>query len=256
MTAIAVPNHKNLVTPKAAASPDMDDMGISSIATATDMFHAIAAGRLRSDRPLDMEAIDRSMTFHPSFGYTISVGTVTMDFKANKVLTIWNKRLQIFQLPKHRKNIGEGMLSGSMRETYEETGVRVRPLPLVISTRATLQERADGGGPHKDRQEEPPSHARRPQQRIRRRRALPGPAVGRPRHQEHVLLRRRGRLDGRTGPRYLGGLREAGHALASGVRNTAEAALPSRDLVVQKALRDAINSGYQIESLDDWKPES
>lgn len=86
---------------------------------------------------LDLEEIDRSMSFHPSEATTISCGTVTIDPAQQKVLLIWNKKLKIYQLPKGRKNIGEDMLSAAMRETYEETGVRAAPLRLKIATRAT-----------------------------------------------------------------------------------------------------------------------
>jgi 8-oxo-dGTP pyrophosphatase MutT (NUDIX family) len=86
---------------------------------------------------LDLEEIDRSMSFHPSEATTISCGSVTIDPARQKVLLIWNKKLKIFQLPKGRKNIGEDMLSAAMRETYEETGVKATPLRLKIATRAT-----------------------------------------------------------------------------------------------------------------------
>ncbi|OIW31333.1 hypothetical protein CONLIGDRAFT_310541 [Coniochaeta ligniaria NRRL 30616] len=86
---------------------------------------------------LDLEEIDRSMSFHPSEATTISCGTVTIDPAKQKVLLIWNRNLKIYQLPKGRKNIGEDMLSAAMRETYEETGVTATPLRLKIATRAT-----------------------------------------------------------------------------------------------------------------------
>lgn len=86
---------------------------------------------------LDLEEIDRSMSFHPSEATTISCGTVTIDPAKQKLLLIWNKKLKIYQLPKGRKNIGEDMLSAAIRETYEETGVRTTPWRLKIATRAT-----------------------------------------------------------------------------------------------------------------------
>ncbi|KAK1768703.1 NUDIX hydrolase domain-like protein [Phialemonium atrogriseum] len=86
---------------------------------------------------LDLEEIDRSMTFHPSEACVVSCGTVTIDPAACKVLLIWNRHLNIYQLPKGRKNIGEDMLSAALRETYEETGVHATPLRLKIATRAT-----------------------------------------------------------------------------------------------------------------------
>lgn len=77
------------------------------------------------------------MSFHSSEATTISCGTVTLDLAQSMVLLIWNRQLQIYQLPKGRKNIGEDMLSTALRETSEETGVLATPLRLRIATRAT-----------------------------------------------------------------------------------------------------------------------
>ncbi|KAL1853134.1 hypothetical protein VTK73DRAFT_9079 [Phialemonium thermophilum] len=95
---------------------------------------------------LDLDEIDRSMSFHPSDACVVSCGTVTIDPAASKVLLIWNRQLQIHQLPKGRKNIGEDMLSAALRETYEETGVPAAPLRLKIATRATPPAVEDEGG--------------------------------------------------------------------------------------------------------------
>ncbi|KAK3388938.1 hypothetical protein B0T20DRAFT_397264 [Sordaria brevicollis] len=94
-----------------------------------------------------LDGIDASMVFHPANAFVISCGTVTLDLGRGKVLVIWNRNLQIFQLPKGRRNIDEPMLSAALRETYEETGVRVTPLKLNIATRATpptVDEGVDG----------------------------------------------------------------------------------------------------------------
>lgn len=87
---------------------------------------------------LDLDEIDRGMRFLPSHAITISCGTVTIDPDESKVLLIWNKRLEIYQLPKGRKDIGEDLLSAAVRETREETGVTPTPLRLKIATRSTL----------------------------------------------------------------------------------------------------------------------
>ena len=87
---------------------------------------------------LDFDAIDESMVCHDSPSFTISCGTVTLDFKASNVLLIFNQKLQIYQLPKGRKDIGEDFVSAAIRETYEETGYRVELLPLLVGTRATI----------------------------------------------------------------------------------------------------------------------
>lgn len=77
------------------------------------------------------------MSFHSSEATTISCGTVTFDLAQSMILLIWNKQLEIYQLPKGRKNIDEDMLSTALRETSEETGVIATPLRLRIATRAT-----------------------------------------------------------------------------------------------------------------------
>lgn len=87
--------------------------------------------------PLDLDYIDRAMTFIPSERCTISCGTACVDPKASKVLIIFNRRLGIWQLPKGRKDIGETLHSAALRETYEETGVRASLFPLLIQTRCT-----------------------------------------------------------------------------------------------------------------------
>lgn len=94
-----------------------------------------------------LDGIDASMVFHPANAFVISCGTVTLDLGRGKVLVIWNRNLQIFQLPKGRRNIDEPMLNAALRETYEETGVRATPLKLNIATRATpptVDEGVDG----------------------------------------------------------------------------------------------------------------
>lgn len=87
---------------------------------------------------LDFDAIDESMVCHDSPSFTVSCGTVTFDFKTSNILLIFNQKLQIYQLPKGRKDIGEDFVSAAIRETYEETGYRVELLPLLVGTRATV----------------------------------------------------------------------------------------------------------------------
>ena len=45
-----------------------------------------ASNSLPPGAEYDPEVVDRSMSFHPAFAYSISVGTVTMDFDRNMVL--------------------------------------------------------------------------------------------------------------------------------------------------------------------------
>ncbi|KAK1750271.1 NUDIX hydrolase domain-like protein [Echria macrotheca] len=97
-----------------------------------------------------LERINMSMDFCPADAFVMSCGTVTLDLARSKVLLIWNKRIQIYQLPKGRRNIDESMLNAAIRETYEETGIRVTPLRLDIATRATPpadEQSNDGANP-------------------------------------------------------------------------------------------------------------
>jgi 8-oxo-dGTP pyrophosphatase MutT (NUDIX family) len=98
------------------------------------------------DPVLWLDGINTSMTFRPADALVMSCGTVTLDLERGQVLLIWNKHLQIHQLPKGRRNIEEPMLSAAIRETFEETGIHVTPLPLKIATRATLPS-VEGAGP-------------------------------------------------------------------------------------------------------------
>ncbi|KAK0729834.1 hypothetical protein B0H67DRAFT_596143 [Lasiosphaeris hirsuta] len=103
---------------------------------------------------IDLEGVDTSMEFCRADALVMSCGTVTLDLARGMVLLIWNKTLQIHQLPKGRRNIDEPMLTAAIRETFEETGVRVTPLRLNIATRATPPMDADvsDGVPRKNPQ--------------------------------------------------------------------------------------------------------
>ncbi|KLU83075.1 hypothetical protein MAPG_02142 [Magnaporthiopsis poae ATCC 64411] len=86
---------------------------------------------------LDMEEIDRTMFFTPSDRQTVSCGTVAVDLRRGRILSLYNKKLGIAQLPKGRKRIGEDHIDAALRETLEESGIRVRPLPLKVWTRSS-----------------------------------------------------------------------------------------------------------------------
>jgi 8-oxo-dGTP pyrophosphatase MutT (NUDIX family) len=85
-----------------------------------------------------LDEVDKSMTFRPASALGMSCGTVTVDPSRAMVLVIWNNRLKLYQLPKGRRNLNESMLDAALRETYEETGLRVTPLHLNVATRATV----------------------------------------------------------------------------------------------------------------------
>ncbi|TGJ80553.1 hypothetical protein E0Z10_g8211 [Xylaria hypoxylon] len=87
--------------------------------------------------------------YHKSDEIIVSCGTVTIN-KAEgpcpKVLVVYNNRIGIFQLPKGRKDIGEGYLDAAIRETTEETGIAVRPLRLRFGSRSTPPRLATAAG--------------------------------------------------------------------------------------------------------------
>ncbi|KAI0897566.1 hypothetical protein F4806DRAFT_462716 [Annulohypoxylon nitens] len=86
------------------------------------------------------EKINSEGFYHRADEMLVSCGTVTVDqadSQRPKVLTVFNKNIGIYQLPKGRKNIGEGYLDAALRETAEEAGVAVQPLRLRFGSRST-----------------------------------------------------------------------------------------------------------------------
>ncbi len=77
----------------------------------TEMNGASASASSNTPDPLirRLEEINRSMMFWTADALTMSCGTVTLDLKLGKVLLVWNRKLQIFQLPKGRRNIEVGL---------------------------------------------------------------------------------------------------------------------------------------------------
>lgn len=88
---------------------------------------------------LDLNAVNNDMRFHRNADFVISAGTVTFHPRTQEVLVILNKKYQedIWQLPKGRRNIGENVCDAAIRETYEETGYRVKLSAVRVLTRAT-----------------------------------------------------------------------------------------------------------------------
>lgn len=76
--------------------------------------------------------------FIPSHDLIISCGCVIVDPVARTVAILHDRSVNITQLPKGRKNIGESHSDAALREAYEETGVKCKPLPLLVPTRATV----------------------------------------------------------------------------------------------------------------------
>ncbi|TLD18602.1 hypothetical protein PspLS_10115 [Pyricularia sp. CBS 133598] len=106
---------------------------------------------------LDMDEIDRTMFWRPSYETTISCGFVAVDLKHHLVLSIYNKKLGIYQLPKGRTQINESFLKAAIREMIEESGVVVTPLPLLNWTRANPEDEGDAPQTNgSTRQQSPP----------------------------------------------------------------------------------------------------
>lgn len=70
----------------------------------------------------------------------ICCGCIPIDPVQRKVAFIHDQATGVNQLPKGRKNIGEDIKTTAFRETREETGLDVVPLPLKVATRATPTE--------------------------------------------------------------------------------------------------------------------
>ncbi len=92
-----------------------------------------------------MATTNKSLSFSDDF--VISCGTVTVDLTASKVLLIRSRGTGECHLPKGRKDLGESLQDAALRETWEETGVRVQLLPVPITTRSTDPTVADGVAP-------------------------------------------------------------------------------------------------------------
>jgi 8-oxo-dGTP pyrophosphatase MutT (NUDIX family) len=74
---------------------------------------------------------------HLSSNFVISCGTITLDLRHRKILLLkWLPANEVL-LPKGRKDIGESLETTALRETYEETGLRVNSLPINAETLQT-----------------------------------------------------------------------------------------------------------------------
>ncbi|RGP81098.1 nudix domain-containing [Fusarium longipes] len=86
-------------------------------------------------------SLDRSLFFSDQFA--ISCGTVTIDVPRSKVLLIYWRKTGEYLLPKGRKDVGESLEETALRETFEETGVKVQLLPVNIASLATTPQGND-----------------------------------------------------------------------------------------------------------------
>ncbi|OIW22614.1 hypothetical protein CONLIGDRAFT_217248 [Coniochaeta ligniaria NRRL 30616] len=74
--------------------------------------------------------------------FYLAAGTVTIDPVERKILILHDLLTNTFQLPRGRKDWGEGLAETAVRETFEETGYRPRLLAVPLSTRATVPQTA------------------------------------------------------------------------------------------------------------------
>lgn len=101
---------------------------------------------------VDFVALDEEMKFLPNRHFALSASTITFR-DPGQVLLVRNTKYNeaFYTLPGGRKDIGEGLEETAVRETYEETGYRVRLPSVSILTRATRPRVADRrrrkGGP-------------------------------------------------------------------------------------------------------------
>lgn len=82
-----------------------------------------------------MASVTRSLFFSDQFA--ISCGTASLDVKRSKVLLVRMRRTGEYTLPKGHKDLHETLEQAALRETFEETGIRVELLPVAIDTHAT-----------------------------------------------------------------------------------------------------------------------
>ncbi|KAI8214436.1 hypothetical protein K4K52_000919 [Colletotrichum sp. SAR 10_76] len=84
---------------------------------------------------------------YPSQHVLVSCGTVPIDPVSRKIAVLRDIADNTVWLPKGRKEIGEDLLATALRETREETGLQVEPLPLKVATRATPDPKLQGTFP-------------------------------------------------------------------------------------------------------------
>ena len=84
---------------------------------------------------------------HFSDEFVISCGTVTLDLQARKVLVLFSRKAGEYLLPKGRKDIGEGLETTALRETFEESGYTCPLLPHTLPTLAptSIANQVDSG---------------------------------------------------------------------------------------------------------------
>ncbi|KAG6855974.1 hypothetical protein H0H87_008872 [Tephrocybe sp. NHM501043] len=71
-----------------------------------------------------------------SQNFMLGAGMVVLQPSTHKVLLVYDTKDKHWFLPRGRKDVGETIEEAAVREAYEETGYRVRPLPLYMPTHA------------------------------------------------------------------------------------------------------------------------
>ncbi|KAL0943485.1 nudix domain-containing protein [Colletotrichum truncatum] len=93
------------------------------------------------------EFLQTQQRHYPSNHILISCGTVPVDPSTRKIAVLRDSVDSTVWLPKGRKEIGEDLLATALRETREETGLKVEALPLKVATRATPSQALEGTFP-------------------------------------------------------------------------------------------------------------
>lgn len=95
--------------------------------------------------PINVKALDEAMKCDNSKDFAICAGCVVFKGAGGdrSVIVVHNRKYteDIWQLPKGRRNIGEGLVQTALRETAEETGCDVEILSVHNPTRATRPRR-------------------------------------------------------------------------------------------------------------------
>jgi 8-oxo-dGTP pyrophosphatase MutT (NUDIX family) len=97
-----------------------------------------APSQNQASRPLTAVPTITIPKQHLSSNFVISCGTITLDLRHRKILLLKWRPFNEILLPKGRKDVGEAREAAALRETYEETGLRVDILPTNAKTLQTV----------------------------------------------------------------------------------------------------------------------
>ncbi|KAK5990995.1 hypothetical protein PT974_09270 [Cladobotryum mycophilum] len=121
-------------------APATSDVAAAAAAAAA-AADSLPANLISAPKGVGATPLELSRQFEPRFipsqDLMISCGCVLVDLTERRVAILNSTTDSLVQLPKGRKNMGEDILATALRETYEETGIPCKPLPLLVATRST-----------------------------------------------------------------------------------------------------------------------